>query len=684
MNDYQAALKKYKELIINNEVKIGSGELERAGIPARVVEAWLKTKRLGVPADMPSLPKDSREKTILNRILGATKQNWNSAKGEYYDIGELLSALGAALYFLDDHLAIYNYIGNNELISRMKEHGFKFSYSLQEKYMGVYPANAAQKRAGIIKMEGQEHPLEIFKDMCSMACTVKHSEVAPYKSFDYSLIDADYVVLLIVPMSRYNEHVDIILRLVLEKLIPTCSNHSINRTYANMFVLSEETNKTPTLFLSPDCKIIYLNKQFETEFNCSLSQYSGVAIKEVVPELAFLEDTIRKQSKLKFMKTNINVRGVRYTYYVETRFLRNPGGSINSMRVSLSTQGNVDYYLKNLNSNGNVAVFTFDSLIGNSESFLRAKNIAEKTADSNSSVLVTGESGVGKELFAQAIHNGSSRRNGPFVAVNCGSIPKELLGSELFGYEQGAFTGARKDGQIGKIELAEGGTLFLDEITEMPLDMQSYLLRVIEERKLYRLGGNKPQNVNIRIIAATNRDMLSYVDEGKFRLDLYFRLNVIKISIPPLRERKNDIEELTVYYVNRFSEQFGKPIEGIEAEALLLLKNYNWPGNVRELRNVIEYSVNMMEGRKISSKDLPVELSRGQWAQRRGEDYPGGDTLPLNGDYRAYEKQQIHKMMLQYKGNKSRVAKELGMSRNTLTKRLLEMQKDEAGDEALV
>ena len=673
MSSYQETLRKYKESFFRGEIDATVQAFAGSGIPHSIIDAWRRTKKLGIPMELDELSPESKEKTVLSRLTGLAKQNWDCAKDEYYDIGRLLDAAGAVLYFLDDHLAIYNYIGSQELIDKLKTHGLKFSYSFAEKYLGVSTASLAQKGEGIFTMSGEEHPVDLFRGMFSMAMAIRKQRLSPLEDFDSSLLDSNYVVIVVLPLEKYNQAADKLLRVIIEKLILTCGRNANNRIYANMFVLTEETNKTPTIFLSPECKIVYMNKQCEQEFALSFSQCAGMPIADMIPELAFLGDTLKKQKKLKFLKTAINVRGASRNYYLETRFLRNPDGRVNSMRVSISTQGNVDYYLKNLNPEGNVAVYTFDSIIGSDEEFRAAKNMAMRAAGSSSNVLITGESGVGKELFAQAIHNDSDRRNGPFVAINCGSIPKDLLGSELFGYESGAFTGARKEGQIGKIELARGGTLFLDEITEMPLDMQSYLLRVIEERKLYRLGGNTPQSVNVRIIAATNRDVMEYIDEGKFRLDLYFRLNVIKISIPPLKNRRHDIAELAEYYVGRLSRQFNKNVTGIEREAMERMLDYSWPGNVRELRNAIEYGMNMSDGGELRVSDLPRDIM-GDAVHIAAAAETGEEDLPAwSGDYRSYEQQQIRRMMLQYRGNKSRVARELGMSRNTLNKRLQAM-----------
>lgn len=256
---------------------------------------------------------------------------------------------------------------------------------------------------------------------------------------------------------------------------------------------------------------------------------------------------------------------------------------------------------KKLIGKGYVAKYDFKDIFGQSSAITECKNIARRMSISNSSVLITGETGTGKELFAQAIHNNSLRKEYQFVAVNCGAFPESLLESELFGYEDGAFTGARKGGKPGLFELAHNGTLFLDEITEMPQNLQVKLLRVLQEREVVRLGGDRIIDVDIRIIAATNKDIKEMVEKGEFRQDLFYRLNVLPLKIPPLRDRRDDIVGLADYMKKTFNSDFA-----LTDKAKELLINYSWNGNVRELRNCVEYLVNLgLE--EIDGKDLPID-----------------------------------------------------------------------------
>lgn len=306
------------------------------------------------------------------------------------------------------------------------------------------------------------------------------------------------------------------------------------------------------------------------------------------------------------------------------------------------------------------ASFSFDDLVGSNQIFLEAINLAKMAAASESNVLLTGESGTGKELFAQAIHNLSSRRNGPFLAVNCAALPRSLIESELFGYAEGAFTGAKKGGNPGKFELAEGGTMFLDEIGEMPLEIQATLLRVLQESNLVRIGGKEVIPVNVRIIAATNKNLEKEIKLSNFRNDLFYRLNVMGISIPPLRARSDDIPLLTRYFVSKFNLRLKKEVKEISPEVIEIFKQYNWPGNVRELQNIIERAINIANGGVISPHNLPGSLR----ASRRDSRHIPAMSV------RQYEKELIIRLLREYKDNRTAVARAMGISRTSLYRKL--------------
>jgi len=257
---------------------------------------------------------------------------------------------------------------------------------------------------------------------------------------------------------------------------------------------------------------------------------------------------------------------------------------------------------------GAKAKFKFSDIVGNSKKLREAIRIAKIASKSNSNVVILGETGTGKEMFAQAIHYEGMRKRGPFVVINCGAIPRDLAESEFFGYEPGSFTGADKNGRPGKFELADGGTVFLDEIGEMPVGLQSKLLRVLQDRSVTRIGGVRAIDVDVRVIAASNRDLSSEVEKGNFRKDLYHRLNVIQIKIPPLRERKEDIPLLVKHFVEKLSKKFQKRKIKIDDSFLKPLLKYDFPGNVRELENIIERALNICEGDVLDERYLPEEV----------------------------------------------------------------------------
>lgn len=302
----------------------------------------------------------------------------------------------------------------------------------------------------------------------------------------------------------------------------------------------------------------------------------------------------------------------------------------------------------------------FDDIIGETEILNEVKVLAKKALNSPSTVLLQGETGVGKELFARGIHFEGKRKNKPFITINCAAIPDNLLESELFGYTEGSFTGGKKGGKIGKFELAKNGTIFLDEIGELPIYLQSKLLRVIQEKRIMRIGGSKVIDINCRIIAATNRDLKVLVEKNEFREDLYYRLNVIPITIPPLRKRKEDIPLLIECFINNFSDKLEKNVTTIDLSAKNVLENYMWPGNIRELENTIEYAVNMCDQRTIQVKDLPPKLKESE----------KNDVNRKVCSLQKLEKREIIKAIEVFKGDYALAYKTLGISRATFYRKL--------------
>jgi two-component system response regulator AtoC len=310
--------------------------------------------------------------------------------------------------------------------------------------------------------------------------------------------------------------------------------------------------------------------------------------------------------------------------------------------------------------------YEFDNIVGHSEAMREIFATIERVAPTRATVLLAGESGVGKDLIARAIHHHSPRKDRPFVKINCTALPENLMESELFGYEKGAFTGANVT-KPGKFEQADTGTVFLDEIGDVPPGIQVKLLRILQEREFERLGSNKTRHIDVRVLAATNVDLRVALEQGTFREDLYYRLNVLPISIPPLRERKEDVAFLAEHFVKKLAKDVGSQAQSISAEGIERLLQYHWPGNVRELENVIERSLVLASGPVLKAEDIRLDLAPRRNTQTAGNFLPEGMTLD------EYEQSLIREALHRANGNKSHAARLLGLTRNALRYRLSQM-----------
>ncbi len=427
------------------------------------------------------------------------------------------------------------------------------------------------------------------------------------------------------------------------------------------------------IILDMEQRCIDLNNNFAQMINKDMLQIRGHKLIDIFPELCSLIPSTLSKGSIQNSPVIASLSdGTLLNVYVDTILTyhdNEPLGITFYIRPASYIQGLVN------DVTNSSAHYSFDNLIGENADYIRLKKMAMRVAKRNSTILITGESGTGKELFAQSIHNASQRYTEPFIALNCGSIPKELIGSELFGYDPGAFTGAKKTGAMGKFEQANGGTIFLDEIAEMSIDMQVNLLRVLEESKVTRLGGVKERNIDVRVIAATNRDLEECIEDGTFREDLYYRLNVINLNMINLRDRIDDIPIITGSIINNLNQTMGLNVLGFSHEAMRCLMSHNWPGNIRELRNLIERCMNLEQDEMISYDTLPNKLKSSyelKLSHEKLEDFidESDTTKNVSHNFEQNESERIKKLMIQFNGNKSLVAKELGMSRVTLYKKL--------------
>lgn len=420
-------------------------------------------------------------------------------------------------------------------------------------------------------------------------------------------------------------------------------------------------------FVDENRKISYVNPAYEKILNVSSDDIIGMDLQDASPK-GYRMNVFNTRTAIEnvfYTKNGVNIIASITPIFIDNIFkgvlsISKPITAIKDiLKMLKESEEKINYYKEELERQSKLNK-SFTELVGNSTSLKETLLMADKASQSSTTVLIRGESGTGKELLAQAIHNSSPRKNNPFVRVNCAAIPENLLESELFGYEKGAFTGAVKS-KPGKFNIAHGGTIFLDEIGDMPKSMQVKLLRVLQEREFESVGGLITQKVDVRVIAATNRNLEEMIEEGEFREDLYYRLNVITLFLPPLRDRKEDLYLLIDHFINKISKKLDKNCS-IDNDALKFLASYNWPGNIRELENVIERAVALCDNFMITSKDLPIYISNSALNNDNLINLRNGEVATLE----EYEKEIIKAAMNKYKSY-NKAGKALGLTHRTVS-----------------
>lgn len=411
------------------------------------------------------------------------------------------------------------------------------------------------------------------------------------------------------------------------------------------------------IIVDPAGKITEVNQHALQIFGMGKNEIVNQLITTLVPSGFNVEDIFLKQRMLKNVEIDFTLHDKDLSCSVSTAISRNEKGLPENLVLTFTPSKNIHALVNQVT--GSWARYTFEQMIGHSLVFQEAIRQGKLAALATSKVLITGESGTGKELMAQAIHNASNRFHKPFIIINCGALPHGLIVSELFGYEGGSFTGSKKEGNPGKFELADGGTIFLDEIGELPLDVQATLLRIIQEKVVNRIGSSKPKPIDVRIIAATNKNLAEEVQNKTFRQDLFYRLNVLAINMPSLRDRREDIEDLINNTMDRLKEQTNKAYLTVDSQAMVLLEKYAWPGNIRELENVLERAANICGDFVIKCSDLPKQLTM--------------DSLkaaPEISIIEQNEKTLIMETLRETGGNIKQTAAKLGIARNTVYRKM--------------
>lgn len=555
---------------------------------------------------------------------------------------------GEIIAFLSDEEGyILDLLGKDDVITMVKRLGVVKGANLSERVAGTNTIGTVLIDKKPLQVLAHEHYCRAFHGWTCFAAPI----------FDL----AGQIIGVLNISGKHSEVYPNSLGIVISAAMAIQSQLKLEKVYDE---LNQVHNLSKTVMNSISEGLVTLNHKGEiTQINhsaCKLlglepAEHIGRSLHELCNSLPPLQKLLDNGRSSDQVIVSENSRGT-FSFTISTQPIKsNNDQIIGAVATFAEVQSD-----RNVTKNSSGARYTFDNMIGVSESFLATVSLARKASASSSTVLLQGESGTGKEIFAQSIHSASKRARGPFIAVNCATIPRELIESELFGYEDGAFTGAKRGGHPGKFELASGGTIFLDEIGDMPVDLQVSLLRFLQEKQITRLGGRKTIPVDVRIIAATHRDLREEIAKGRFREDLFYRLYIINIKIPPLRERPGDVSLLADHFVRNICTDLCKNRFEISHEAMNRLMTYSWPGNVRELENALERAINMASDKQILLEHLPETLA----SSSKISAMPNLATGLLSLE--ELERIAIIKTIQSQKGNITQASQILGVSRHTL------------------
>lgn len=634
---------------------ITTGEINTLVVRLVIADSWKRCKLAKVDpySKRPINPLNSKE---INILLERNKQlievSWPILKM----IGEMIRGSGFRVDLVDKDGYFLKIISDMEILEESKKLGSVIGANRSELIAGTNGIGIALSTGKPIQILGPEHYNVYHHDWTCSAAPIRNPKGniigVVNMSGNYRLLHK-HTLGMVVGISNAIENAFKTEEKVLDL--------SINNKFLNTII---ESISDGLIVIDKEGKITHLN-----------SIAGGILGKEP-------PDAIGKPIN-KLIKTNFSLFDILNNRkgYLEKEITITPFGSKESFQYLLTEKLVEDYEGK---SQGIMALFkemkkvhklvggiigskpqlNFSNIIGNNEKIKRAVNLAKVASISSCKILIQGESGTGKEIFAQAIHNNSNRRDKPFIAINCAAIPRDLVESELFGYEEGAFTGAKRGGRPGKFELAESGTLFLDEIESMPLESQPKLLRVIESNQLMRIGGNKIITTDVRIISSTNQDLLLAIKKGNFREDLLYRINTVTVDITPLRERKDDIPILVKYICNKIGRRVNKNNIEIDKKVLEVLCEYNWPGNIRELENALESAIILSKNNKITMDAINENIKYFKANNPNPRDNnKAGPLIDL-------EKEAILKTLEDAKDNISKASKTLGIDRSTLYRKI--------------
>lgn len=643
-------IRKQKYDVIHNYIK----PFEVDSVRPEIVESWIRSYNYGLDLFKtnvaPALDSESFE-----RILQEKDLLLKTAQSYIFQLKNMLYGSNCIIILSDEQGVILNVVEAQDKIMNEENH-MKPGEVWSEATVGTCSHVLCILLECPIQMCGPEHYCESFK--YTMASSAPIFDANDNLIGTLSIASQDYcsqnphTLGLAVSMSWAIQN----------ELRSTDNNELIHATL--------EAYRDAVITINKKKMITKFNKLADSLLNTDQKELTGRRIEEILgfqPEINSAMETGEPRFGVQIIIDKANHKFLLHSIQP----VKNTNKQVTGCVLNLST---IQQTRKGFNHSGNdKAVVTFETIIGSSPQIMKTIETTKKFARIGANILIEGESGTGKELFAHAIHN-QSRPKGPFMVLNCAAIPKNLIESELFGYEGGAFTGAERQGKPGKIELAHHGTLFLDEIGDMPLELQPVLLRVLEDRTIMRIGGNKYIPIDFNLVAATNKDLLDLVKRGQFREDLYYRLAVFKVSIPPLRERGIDIIRLARHFISKAANKQQIPVPYLSESTTDILVKYNWPGNVRQLENAMVYAVNMCDDGIIEPEDLPAQIKDSfettydEFSDQRKKEV--SDRRGNNLSVREMEKIAILQALQQTANNIGATAEILGLSKSTLYRRI--------------
>ena len=617
------------------------GQYPEGNIREEILDSWMSSKNLGVNPFQNRINEIITQHDLTER-LERNEQLLSFALPQIASLADLLNESKTMLSITDNNGTILHSSGEKKTLKKAEALNIFDGGTWSEKSAGTNAVGVSLKTKKSAQVLFSEHFCEKNHEWYCAATPI----LAPFTN---ELLG---VVNIAGSTDRVNEH-------KVELVISEAKNlaHSIVRPLFD-HVLHNNLFLTAAMEGVEDAVFVVDSRKMIVEKNGAAKSHHSLQGIQTIPSLPGLEALVDRvlQSGKKIMKEEVcddeRKRKFICSIYPVTFQERHLGAVIFLKESLLHIQTKIEAQIPRRSVNPQTTRYSFDHLIGTSPAFMDVVKKAKRASMIESTLFLSGETGTGKEMFAQAIHQASDRRDKPFVAINCGAIPQGLLESELSGYEPGAFTGAKAKGSPGKFELGNGGTIFLDEIGDMPLDLQVHLLRILEERVVTRIGGVKTIPIDVRVIAATHKDLTEAVAKGEFREDLLYRLRVIQLKIPALRERAFDIPEMVDFFIREMCGQFGKRDVLIHTDTMQYLTQYSWPGNIRELKNVIQQALFNMNGRILHPMDLPMEL------------------LEEIESASCTEKERFIEAMRREKGNVTNAAKMLGISRATMYRKI--------------